>query len=150
MNDIPSMNKNPLSVQKIDEDFEFDMTDMNYDNDGQNININHKVIRHTGLNLDFEVIPNTNSVDSSNDQFSFGSVKGSRDFDKGVKSSSAIKSKNDIDKKELDLNNLNSRSSTNKKNQNNQQHKFKLDLNKISLEKDGAVRESPKAENEHD
>lgn len=56
-NHVPYVNKNPISVEKIDEDFEFDLTDMNYDNDGYNMDINHKVIRHTGLNLDFEVIP---------------------------------------------------------------------------------------------
>lgn len=42
-------NINPLSVQKIDEDFEFDMTDMNYDHEG--FLYSHKIVRKSDLNL---------------------------------------------------------------------------------------------------
>ena len=43
------VDKKPMSVEKIDEDFEFDMTDMNYDNDGYLYS--HKVVRKCDLNL---------------------------------------------------------------------------------------------------
>lgn len=46
---IGNNQKNPMSVEKIDEDFEFDMTDMNYDNDGYLYS--HKVVRKSDLNL---------------------------------------------------------------------------------------------------
>lgn len=84
--------KKPISVEKIDEDFEFDLTDMNYDNDGYNMDINHKVIRHTGLNLDFEVIP-ISEDNTSHDYFSFGSLKGSKDYIDHYKNNKLIKGK---------------------------------------------------------
>lgn len=55
--------KKPKSVEKIDEDFEFDMTDMNYDNDGYLYS--HKVVRKSDINLNLDEIQKINSNGSS-------------------------------------------------------------------------------------